>query len=83
MQMRNKLRWLIPLSILFGGCDRRDKEGNLLKYKVSLYSEGKVIKSWASEGTPYSADNGTFEFTDSEGKENRISGTVIVEPLEN
>ncbi len=80
---------LILLIFLFIGCTQKQKKelkhfkSNLigLKRKVILYdANGHVIKTW--RGRFKIEINGAFiSFIDSNGKEVKVSGTIIVQEL--
>ena len=90
MSMGKKLQLLIfVLIFLFIGCTQKQKKelkhfkSNLigLKRKVILYdANGHVIKTW--RGRFKIEINGAFiSFIDSNGKEVKVSGTIIVQEL--
>ncbi len=90
MSMGKKLQLLIfVLIFLFIGCTQKQKKelkhfkSNLigLKREVILYdANGHVIKTW--RGRFKIEINGAFiSFIDSNGKEVKVSGTIIVQEL--
>lgn len=83
-----KLLVLLPLMLLLNACSSDVVDEGLLKYRVTLFSEGKQVNQWIGysrfSNFPLTASDNNCIFSTSPGGYppfTSITGTITVEPI--